>query len=460
MKEETHPVFQSIHQRYREKSAQSREQHQRALNRLPGGDTRGATHFSPYPLYMQRGRGCTLTDLDGNHYLDLLNNYSSLVHGHAHPRVMESARQELERGTVFGAPSEMQILHAEHLCDRVSSLDQLRYCNSGTEATLFALRAARAFTGRDRVIKIDGGYHGTHDHAEVSVHATTDLEQMHQSRLNTRGVPRSVLSEIDVVPFNNLDAVKQRLKRNHEQTAALIVEPILGAGGVVPAAEGYLQGLRELTQRYGVLLIFDEVLSFRMHQGGMQDLVGVRPDLTAFGKIIGGGLAVGAFGGNQQIMKIFAPDQPQYIFHSGTFNGNHLTMAAGLMTMELYDTDEIERLNRMGDKMRKGIDEAFRSRGLQGQATGVGSVIGIHWTEDEIVNAGDVVLAQERSGQLTKLLHLELINRGIFSSSRGLLILSTPMGETEIEQLLTAFGESLDTLQPFVRDCHPQLNSL
>ena len=159
-------------------------------------------------------------------------------------------------------------------------------------------------------------------------------------------------------------------------------------------------------------------------------------------------------------MKIFAPDQPQYIFHSGTFNGNHLTMAAGLMTMELYDTDEIERLNRMGDKMRKGIDEAFRSRGIQGQATGVGSVIGIHWTEDEIVNAGDVVLAQERSGQLTKLLHLELINRGIFSSSRGLLILSTPMGETEIEQLLTAFGESLDTLQPFVRDCHPQLNSL
>ena len=335
MKEETHPVFQSILQRYREKSAQSLVQHQRAGNRLPGGDTRSATHFSPYPLYMQRGRGCRLTDLDGNHYLDLLNNYSSLVHGHAHPRVMESTRQELERGTVFGAPSEMQILHAEHLCSRVSTLDQLRYCNSGTEATMFALRAARAFSGRERVIKIDGGYHGTHDYVEVSVHASADPERIHQSRLNSQGVPRSVLSEVDVVPFNSLDAVEEMLKRNQEQTAALIVEPMLGAGGVVTPERGYLKGLRELTQHYGVLLIFDDVISFRMHHGGMQEMEGLRPDLTAFGKIIGGGLAVGAFGGRQEIMKLFDPDQPESISHSGTFNGNHLTMAAGLTTLEV-----------------------------------------------------------------------------------------------------------------------------
>ena len=457
MKEETHPVFQSILQRYREKSAQSLVLHQRAGNRLPGGDTRSATHFSPYPLYMQHGRGCRLTDLDGNHYLDLLNNYSSLVHGHAHPRVMESTRQELERGTVFGAPSEMQILHAEHLCSRVSTLDQLRYCNSGTEATMFALRAARAFSGRERVIKIDGGYHGTHDYVEVSVHASADPERMHQPRLNSRGVPRSVLSEVDVVPFNSLDAVEEILKRNQEQTAALIVEPMLGAGGVVTPARGYLKGLRELTQHYGVLLIFDEVISFRMHHGGMQEMEGLRPDLTAFGKIIGGGLAVGAFGGRQEIMKLFDPDQPESISHSGTFNGNHLTMAAGLTTLELYDPDEIERLNGMGKKIRDGISEAFSRKGFRAQATGIGSVIGLHWTEDEIMNAGDVVRAQEQCGQLPKLLHLELINRGIFSSSRGLLILSTPMAEAEVEQVLTTFDETLETLQPFVQDCNPHL---
>ena len=450
-------ISDSIIAQYIDKSKKSLELHEQAKSYLPGGDTRSATHFNPYPLYMKYGEGFHIYDIDGNKYLDLLNNYSSLVHGHAHPKVIEKTRTQLERGTVFGAPSELQLLHARHLCERMPALELMRYCNSGTEATMFAMRAARAFTGCDKVIKIDGGYHGTHDFAEVSVHASAEVAYMSESRLNSRGVPGCVLDEVLVAPFNELDAVEEILMQHPSKVAAIIAEPMLGAGGVVPAKAGYLQGLRELADNYGVLLIFDEVITFRIHQGGMQGLTGVRADLTALGKIIGGGLAIGAFGGRREIMEQFDPDHKEVISHSGTFNGNHTTMAAGLATMELYDQPEVERLNQQGMKLRDGITKAFGNQGIRGQATGVGSVVGVHWTDREIVNAGDVVRGQKKAGDLPKLLHLELINRGIFSSSRGLYILSTPMDSKEVEFAVETFEEVLELLKPVVADKTPHL---
>ncbi|MBC8258091.1 MAG: aspartate aminotransferase family protein [SAR324 cluster bacterium] len=450
-------VAGSIFERYAERSKGSLLKHMRAKVCFPGGDSRSATYFKPHPLYMERGSGCKITDCDGNVYLDLLNNYSSLIHGHAHPEVLQQTQQKLERGFVFGAPSEEQILLANHLCERIPSLESLRYCNSGTEATMFALRTARAHTGCDKIIKVDGGYHGTHDFAEVSVHATAEPEKSSVSRLNSRGVPASVLGDVLVAPFNDLQAMESVLSANTGLVAAIIVEPMLGAGGVVPATDNYLQGLRELADKYGVLLIFDEVITFRLNYGGMQKKKAVRPDLTAFGKIIGGGLAIGAFGGSREIMELFNPEHPDSISHSGTFNGNHVTMAAGLSTLELYDTVAIERLNKLGDKMISGFSNAFAENGIQAQVTGIGSVIGVHWTGDKIINAGNVAQAGNTSGNLLQLLHLELLNQGIFSSSRGMYILSTPMNDDNVDYIVEIFDQTLALLKPCVAETAPHL---
>ncbi len=447
----------SILDRYHQKAQGSLLRHLKAKNNFPGGDTRSATYFNPFPLYMEKGKGSRLTDCDGNVYLDLLNNYSSLIHGHAQGDVLLQAQQQLKRGSVFGAPSEERIWHASHLRQRIPSLEWLRYCNSGTEATMFALRTARAFTGRDKIIKVDGGYHGTHDFVEVSVHAAFEKAEVTASRLNSRGVPACVLQNVLVAPFNNLAAMASVMAENEGQIAAIIVEPMLGAGGVVPAADNYLRGLRELADKYGALLIFDEVITFRLSSGGMQETENVKPDLTALGKIIGGGFAVGAFGGRREIMEVFNPENSDSISHSGTFNGNHVTMGAGLVTLELYDSAAVTRLNKMGERMRNGFSGAFTSNGIKAQVTGIGSVIGVHWTDEIIVNGGDVVRGAKKSGNLSQLLHLELLNQGIFSSSRGMYILSTPMAEEDVDSAVDIFERTLKLLIPCVAEKAPHL---
>lgn len=447
----------SILDRYHQKAQGSLLRHLKAKNNFPGGDTRSATYFNPFPLYMEKGKGSRLTDCDGNVYLDLLNNYSSLIHGHAQGDVLLQAQQQLKRGSVFGAPSEERIWHASHLSQRIPSLEWLRYCNSGTEATMFALRTARAFTGRDKIIKVDGGYHGTHDFVEVSVHAAFEKAEVTASRLNSRGVPACVLQNVLVAPFNNLAAMASVMAENEGQIAAIIVEPMLGAGGVVPAADNYLRGLRELADKYGALLIFDEVITFRLSSGGMQETENVKPDLTALGKIIGGGFAVGAFGGRREIMEVFNPENSDSISHSGTFNGNHVTMGAGLVTLELYDSVAVTRLNKMGERMRNGFSGAFTSNGIKAQVTGIGSVIGVHWTDEIIVNGGDVVRGAKKSGNLSQLLHLELLNQGIFSSSRGMYILSTPMAEEDVDSAVDTFERTLKLLIPCVAEKAPHL---
>ena len=234
---ERHPIFQDIENRYRQKTPKSAEHNARARHRLPGGDTRTATYYQPYPANMVRGKGCRLYDADGNEYIDMLNNYTSLIHGHAHPRVMEAARTQLENGSVFGSATEIQYIHAEHLCGRVPSLEQVRYCNSGTEGTMFAMRAARAFTGKEMFIKMDGGYHGSHDYIEVNVFPGSGTEPG-EAGLPARhiepGAPRSVLNDMLVVPFNDLDAVESLLQKYEHKIAAVLLEPMMGALRMIP----------------------------------------------------------------------------------------------------------------------------------------------------------------------------------------------------------------------------------
>lgn len=449
-------ISQKILAAYRAKTPGSMAHQEMAGRYLPGGDTRSATYFSPYPIYMEKGRGCCLYDADGNEYLDLLSNYTSLIHGHAQPAIVEAIRDQAVNGTVFGAAGAVQYRHAEHLCSRIPSLDMIRYCNSGTEATLFTIRAARAFTGKDGIIKIDGGYHGGHDLAEVNNLADIASDEPPRASVHA-GIPASVLQDVQVVPFNDLTAVAALLEIVADRIAAIIVEPVLGAGGVIPPQQGYLAGLRELADRFKILLIFDEVITFRLSTGGMQELTGVMPDLTSLGKIIGGGLPAGAFGGKADIMAIFDPAHPQALAHSGTFNAANMVMEAGLCALRALDQSAIDRINSLGERLKTGFQNAFQEAGIRGQVTGIGSLNQVHWCDDPLQNARDAARAMADTGELAGLLHLELINRGIYSAKRGMFIISTPMSEVEIDQTVAAFAGTLDMLKPYVAARYPQL---
>lgn len=449
-------ISQKILDAYKDRTPNSRAHHAKAGAVLPGGDTRSATYFSPYPVYMEKGRGCRLYDADGNEYLDMLGNYTSLIHGHALPAIVEAIREQALKGTVFGAAAAIQYRHAEHLCKRLPSVDTIRYCNSGTEASLFAIRAARAFTGRDGIIKIDGGYHGGHDLAEVNNFADIETDGPPRAAVHA-GIPASVLQDVEIVPFNDLTAVASVLETDAGRIAAIIVEPVLGAGGVIPPQPGYLAGLRELADRFQVLLIFDEVITFRLSAGGMQELTGVMPDLTSLGKIIGGGLPAGAFGGRSDIMAIFDPAHPKALIHSGTFNAANIVMAAGLCALNALDQPAIDRINNLGDRLKTGFQNAFKETGIRGQVTGIGSLNQVHWCGDAPRTARDAALALTRSGELPGLLHLELMNRGIYSAKRGMVIISTPMSEEQVDQATMAFAGALELLKPYIAEKHPQL---
>jgi glutamate-1-semialdehyde 2,1-aminomutase len=450
-----HPVEQAITDQYASRTPTSRARCDIATQVLPGGDTRWAVYWKPYPTYIERGEGCYVYDADGNRYLDFNNNYTSLVHGHAHPAVVEAVQAQVARGTIYASPATCQYELATMLCDRIPSVERVRYCNSGTEATMMAMRLARAYSDKDVIVKMDGGYHGTHDFAEINVLASADAGVRPPLRKESRGIPDCILEAMMVVPFNDLDAVEETLSSYNHRIAAIIVEPMMNAGGLVAARNGYLAGLRRLADNYGVLLIFDEVVTFRLSLGGWQRLEGVMPDITALGKIIGGGFPVGAVSGRADIMELFNPTRPDGLKHSGTFNGNSVTMVAGIATLKHFGQDEIDRINALGAQLRQGISDAFRANGLKACVTGRGSLAYVHWTGGEIVTAGDSARAAKEAGQLLMLLQLGLLNHGIWVPYRGELAVSTPMTEGEIDRALEAFHAVLGTLKPYVEDSAP-----
>ncbi|TMB98507.1 MAG: aspartate aminotransferase family protein [Chloroflexi bacterium] len=295
---------------YRQTTPASQALHEKAVAVMPGGTTRTTTYFDPYPLYIDRGEGCRVWDADGTERIDMLGNYTAMILGHAHPKVVEAIRKQAGRGTGFAAANPIEVQLATLLCERVPSLDAVRFCNSGTEATMFAMRLARAFTGRPKIARIEGGYHGTHDYAEVSTHPVVSeagAPEAPVARPDSIGTPEWAVEHTVVLPFNNSDAAEAIIRREGRHLAAVILEPIIGAGGVIAATVEFLERLRTVTRELDILLIFDEVISFRVAPGGAQQLYGVTPDLTTLGKIIGGGLPVAAFGGRADVMELLDP---------------------------------------------------------------------------------------------------------------------------------------------------------
>src|SRR5207248_2868555 len=424
---------------YRQTTAASRALHEKAVAVMPGGTTRTTTYFDPYPLYIERGEGCRVWDADGTERIDMLGNYTAMILGHAHPKVVEAIQKQAARGTGFAAANAIEVQLATLLCERVPSLDSVRFCNSGTEATMFAMRLARAFTGRSKMARIEGGYHGTHDYAEVSTHpdvSEAGPDDRPIARPDSVATPDWALDRTVVLPFNRPDAAERILREEGRDVAAVILEPIIGAGGVIAATPEFLQRLRHITLELGILLIFDEVISLRVAPGGAQELYGVTPDLTTMGKIVGGGLPVAAFGGRADVMEVLDPRRGDgSLPQGGTYNGNPLGMAAGVAALGELTPEVYEELDSKGERVRSGLREAFESNDVAAQVTGVGSLFAVHFTDRPVRDyrsaaAVDRVLARE--------FFLGMLNHGVLLAPRGMGGIPTVAGEEEIDSLLGA----------------------
>lgn len=415
-------------ERFEASTPGSRSLWQRAVGSLPGGNSRTTIFHDPYPLYATRGNGCRVTDADGVERIDFISNYTSLILGHCHPRVVEAVQLQAARLMSSATANELEVEMAENLRERLPSVELVRFANSGTEATMLAIRAARAFTGRTTIATFAGGYHGSHDYA-VSVPADP------RAQPGGMGVPATVAETVVVAPFNDREGTVAVLDSRLDDLAAVVVEPIMGAGGVIPAKPEFLRFLRELTDASGALLVFDEVIAFRVGYHGAQGRYGVTPDLTTLGKIIGGGLPVGAFGGRAEVMTLFDPRRQPPLAHGGTFNGNPLSLAAGLATLAELTPETLAELEALTSELTAELGGLFADSGTTACITQLGSLFNIHFTEGPVVNHADV-MASDRA--LMRELHLALLDHGILFTPRGMGCLSTPMTRAEVDAFVEA----------------------
>jgi glutamate-1-semialdehyde 2,1-aminomutase len=361
------------------------ELYQQAQSLLPGGvdsPVRAFRAVGGQPVFFHRGSGPYLYDVDGNQYIDYVLSWGPLILGHAHPDVVMAIKQTAEKGTSYGAPSPLEIELAVLIQEFMPDFEMMRFVNSGTEATMSALRLARAYTKRDKIIKFEGCYHG---HADLLlVQAGSGVATL--GLPDSPGVPAATVQDTLVARFNDLSTVEHLFDQFQDEIAAVIVEPVAGNMGVIPPQPGFLQGLRELTRSHGALLIFDEVMTgFRVHRGGAQSLYQVKPDLTTLGKVIGGGLPVGAYGGRQEIMQMIAPAGP--VYQAGTLSGNPLAMAAGIATLNLLrNNQDWEKMVGAATKLSNGISDIAKSAGIPLQGNQVGTMFSSFFTDEVVVN--------------------------------------------------------------------------
>ncbi len=347
---------------------------------MPGGVSSPVRAFKAVggsPLFITRARGSKIYDVDGHEYIDYVCSWGPLILGHAHPQVVEALKRAVERGTSYGAPTELEIKLAREIQHAMPTLERIRFVNSGTEASMSALRLARAYTRRNKIVKFEGCYHG---HADMLlVQAGSGMATL--GLPDSPGVPPAIAQETLVAPFNDLTAVKALFKRYSAEIAAVIVEPIAGNMGVVPPQPGFLEGVRKLTRAHGALLIFDEVITgFRVAYGGAQALYNIRPDLVCLGKIIGGGLPIGAYGGRREIMELVAPNGP--VYQAGTLSGNPLAMTAGLATLQALQQEGVyDRLERLSAQLAEGLQEAADDVDIPAKIQRVGSMLTLFFTE-------------------------------------------------------------------------------
>jgi len=413
--------------------------HKKASTFMPGGDTRNSIYWDPFPIYITSGDGTTLTDADGNQRTDFVNNMTTLILGHRPPEVTSALAEQISKGLSFPAPSPSVVRWAELMCERVPSLDKVRFVNTGTEATLNAIRAARAFTGKQKLVKCEGAYHGNHDAIQISVAPPLDEAGKAESPESVAafpGISETAVDDIFIMPFNDIVTAEKIIRKHADELAAVIVEPVNGQCGMVPAKPEFLEGLRRLTDDLGIVLIFDEVIAFRIAYGGAQDYYGVKPDLTCFGKVVGGGMPVGAFGGRDDIMSLWDPSEGgSVVQHAGTFNGNPMTAVAGVATLESLTADKYEYLEHLGNMLRNKLRTLFAELEVPMSVTGVASLFALQFTPTEVI---DYRTYATNNKEMLQTMFIGLLNEGFLMSNRCAGNVSTVHTEDDVDAFVLA----------------------
>jgi glutamate-1-semialdehyde 2,1-aminomutase len=409
----------SIEQQYIDRTPNSAAMGPRAKKVMPAGETRAAGYHTPYPLTISHARGFTLTDIDGNDYIDLSNNFTSLAHGHAYAPIVDAVSSVIGAGTAWPARNNTQIELAELICSRVESIDLVRFCNSGSEANMLALHVARVHTGRHKVLMARFGYHGSHEVFEAGFFGNT----------GEKAWPHTI-----VAPWGDAAAFEQILAEQGDDIAAVFLEAAMGSSGLVGAPTEFFQRVIDATHAAGAVFVLDEVITLRMAEGGHQANLGITPDLTTMGKVIGGGYPVGAVGGNEDLMNYLDPGRGK-IFHSGTFNGNPVTTAAGLPSLAHLSADRIATMGAQAERLEARLAQGAAAAGLPFSARRIGSLLNIYFTPE----APEANLLREDASIMRKV-HLAGMNHGMYFASRGLLVLSTVLTDTVIDDIGDRFA--------------------
>ena len=417
-------ALSDVTERYRTANPNSLKRWEDAHAVMPGGNTRTVLHYDPFPATMIKGEGAYLYDMDGHRYTDFLGEYSAGLYGHSNPVIQAALKEAIDGGMTLGAPNQWEAKLAEIICSRFQSIDMVRFTNSGTEANLMALGAARAFTRREKVMVFDGAYHGG------------------VLYFSHGGTPVNVPFDVVYAPYNDTDGALAVIEANRHELAAIILEPMMGAGGCLPAEKGFLAALRNAASQHGIILIFDEVMTSRSSAGGLQQRLGIFPDMTTIGKYVGGGSSFGGFGGRNDIMSQFDPTSPTALPHAGTFNNNVMSMSAGYAGLsEVFTPASADELYDRGENFKALLNEIAHKRGVGVQVTGCGSILGIHTLSHAIRTPHD---SEDPVPARQPLIHLEMMLRGFVYAQRGYMTLSLAMNEGDLDAFAHAFDSVLE----------------
>jgi glutamate-1-semialdehyde 2,1-aminomutase len=434
--------------RLRQASVRSRSKHlfNRAKAVFPDGTTRATVEKDPSPIYVQRGEGAYLIDVDGNQFLDLNNNFTTLIHGHGFAPVSQAVADLLRSGTCFANPTEHEIALAELLTARIPAMERVRFVNSGTEAVMFAIKAARAFTGRPAIARIEGAYHGAYDWAEAGQGVSPGKDGWTPMSVATpayRGTPASVADEVHLLRFNDVEDLEARLRAVSDRIACVLIDPMPSRAGLMHPEPAFIEALSQTARKHGILIIADEVLNLRQGYAGASARYGLNPDLVTAGKIIGGGFPIGAIGGREEVMRVFGTEDAKPLLpQGGTFSANPVSMAAGRAAMEAMTPDAFDRLEAMGERLRAGLSASIARCGASFSVTGAASLFRIHPKRVAPVEYRDAYLSVEEAW-LMRRMSRSFLEAGILLPYGAAACLSTPMVDSDIDLVLSAFDEFL-----------------
>jgi glutamate-1-semialdehyde 2,1-aminomutase len=420
----------------------SKEIYEQALEVIPGGVSRNTVFHKPFPHYVSHASGCNVTDVDGTQRIDFANNMAALIHGHAFPPIVEAVVEQIKKGTAYTMATEIEVNFAQLLCDRVEGFEKIRFVNSGTEAVMAMIKASRAFTGRPKIAKAEGAYHGTYDYAEVSQTANPsnwgDINSPNSVAL-ANGTPQSVLNDVIIFPYNDIQRTLSILNQHKNEIACVLIDPVPHRVGLLQGSNEFVEAIYKWTRENGALMVFDEVVTFRVNYGGAQQKYSVRPDITALGKIIGGGFPVGALTGRSDVMKVLDPRESKLLFpHSGTFSANPMTMTAGYIAMKYFDKETVLKLNALTNKAIDQINEAIKIADVPVSITGAGSMFRLHLRPTPPTTYREAYQPKEVSALINEMLDYLFYEEKLLMINTMACMFSTAMTQKEIDILSDA----------------------